>query len=280
MSVWKRFFVVYCVLFATTKTILHFTKWNAVGYRRAHLLRFAQVVDINFFMLLGTVFAWARINALFDPTSNAATTVGDAKKRSSNDLRPSTLSTDMKRAKILVNVIFWIFAFCNHVAYFLYYFVNDVEPSWISWICLCCVGFYTHLIVFLVGFSLFNFVLRLVQSSQRGREILKPIFRLQFIKTICTDAKRQTLTALVLSTLLSALSLYAAARPVIRNVDVKINGLPDPFDGFKIALLTDLHVGPTVGRTAVERVVNLTNSASPRNLNLLTICVHLQIAKD
>ena len=43
------------------------------------------------------------------------------------------------------------------------------------------------------------------------------------------------------------------------RVNIPIKNLPSSFDGYKVALLTDVHIGPTVGLTSVERVVELTN---------------------
>src|SRR5690606_30823817 len=36
--------------------------------------------------------------------------------------------------------------------------------------------------------------------------------------------------------------------------------LPPSFDGFRIAQLSDVHVGPTIGRDFVEKMVRATNS--------------------
>lgn len=42
-----------------------------------------------------------------------------------------------------------------------------------------------------------------------------------------------------------------------------IEGLPPSFNDFSIALLTDVHIGPTVGRERIRRIVSLTNSLQP-----------------
>src|SRR6267143_1662617 len=49
--------------------------------------------------------------------------------------------------------------------------------------------------------------------------------------------------------------LWRARRPaMVRVVDVPIAGLPSDLEGFRIAQLSDLHVGPTLKRDFVERV--------------------------
>lgn len=54
---------------------------------------------------------------------------------------------------------------------------------------------------------------------------------------------------------------YINARRVARvvNVDVPIANLPAALHGFSIAQITDIHVGPTIGRNYVERIVASVN---------------------
>ena len=51
----------------------------------------------------------------------------------------------------------------------------------------------------------------------------------------------------------------ARRRPAVRRVDVPVAGLPDALHGFSIVQITDLHVGPTIGRRFVAGVVARAN---------------------
>lgn len=42
-----------------------------------------------------------------------------------------------------------------------------------------------------------------------------------------------------------------------------IPGLSPKFDGFSIVLITDIHIGPTVGKNRVETIVRLANDLNP-----------------
>ena len=53
--------------------------------------------------------------------------------------------------------------------------------------------------------------------------------------------------------------LNARRTAAVRRVDVPIDGLPAGLDGFTIAQISDLHVGPTIRRPYVERVVAAVN---------------------
>src|SRR4051812_37557708 len=85
------------------------------------------------------------------------------------------------------------------------------------------------------------------------------------------DAERRTfiarLTATVIAAVVSGASVVAvrsALGPVeVRRIRVKLARLPRAQHGLTIAQITDLHVGPTIGRDVVEDVVNRTNALAP-----------------
>lgn len=58
---------------------------------------------------------------------------------------------------------------------------------------------------------------------------------------------------------------FVAARRTARVVDVVIpvDGLPAALDGFTIAQLSDVHVGPTIGRDRVQAMVDAVNRLRP-----------------
>ncbi len=85
------------------------------------------------------------------------------------------------------------------------------------------------------------------------------------------DAERRTfiarMTATVIAAVVSGASLVAvrsALRPVeVRRVRVRLARLPRAQHGLSIVQITDLHVGPTIGRDIVEDVVGRTNALAP-----------------
>ena len=80
--------------------------------------------------------------------------------------------------------------------------------------------------------------------------------------------RRQFLTRLALTGLLSggagaAYALREAHRCVVERVEVHPRHLPVPFDGLKIAFLTDTHHGPFVPVSYLEEIVRMTNALRP-----------------
>ena len=57
--------------------------------------------------------------------------------------------------------------------------------------------------------------------------------------------------------------LAALRGPHVRRIDVPIVHLPPEFEGLTIAQISDLHVGPTIGRRYVQRVVEISNRLDP-----------------
>ena len=62
---------------------------------------------------------------------------------------------------------------------------------------------------------------------------------------------------------LGAGALIAFRGPSVKRIDVPIEGLHRDLEGFRIAQISDLHVGRTIGARYVRRVVELTQSLAP-----------------
>ncbi len=79
------------------------------------------------------------------------------------------------------------------------------------------------------------------------------------------DFDRRTLIALgALVAGTSVLGIFQArSGPMVKRVDVALRNLPKAFEGFTIAQVSDLHVGPTVRRSYTQNVVDVVNSLKP-----------------
>lgn len=79
--------------------------------------------------------------------------------------------------------------------------------------------------------------------------------------------RRQTLARL--TSLLAAVTGFGAAaaalryRPVVKQLEVELERLPAAMDGTVIVQLSDIHVGPTIGREFVQSIVEEVNRLAP-----------------
>ena len=75
---------------------------------------------------------------------------------------------------------------------------------------------------------------------------------------------RGSVLILCLSLICMALGFQQARRtPAVTQVDVPIEGLPEPLSGLSIAQISDLHIGSTIHREFVEQVVATVNALTP-----------------
>ena len=74
------------------------------------------------------------------------------------------------------------------------------------------------------------------------------------------DARGAGLTILAGAGALSFIGFLQARCPRTRNVDVAIDDLPPQLEGYTIVQLSDVHIGPTIRRRFLERLVEKTNA--------------------
>ena len=86
-------------------------------------------------------------------------------------------------------------------------------------------------------------------------------------------AKRRTLQLATAAVTLAALGtagygVYEASNPKVARIRVPLARLPEGFNGYRIALITDLHVGPARGVEFTRKVVEIVNE---QNVDLIAI---------
>ena len=113
----------------------------------------------------------------------------------------------------------------------------------LAWIGLTAIGFFSTLLVTTLLRDVFLLAARFSMTSSRYQTLLEP----------------SALCALVLTVAVTAVGFVIARRPRIVNVDIPVSRLPKPLHGFSITQISDVHVGPTIRREFVERLVRRVN---------------------
>jgi predicted MPP superfamily phosphohydrolase len=98
----------------------------------------------------------------------------------------------------------------------------------------------------------------LVQTSET-RAVADPERRIFLARTIGGVAT----TAAVAATLFGTRRALALSNVVTEKVDVPLTRLPRALDGFRIVQLSDLHIGPTLGKEWLEGIVHRANKLEP-----------------
>jgi predicted MPP superfamily phosphohydrolase len=136
-------------------------------------------------------------------------------------------------------VIAWVALFgCVFLQGFGYYLISFFSIrhrmlSIITWITQILFGFFMCLLLFTVAVDLITVLLRFFLNDEQE-----------------TKMEWITFFFVIGATSLAGIVGLIQARligPRIYRVDVPLAGLPEAFDGFKIAQISDLHIGPTIG---------------------------------
>lgn len=202
---------------------------------RATLFRLQFLLFINSLLLLGSLYIWKHL-------VSRLCTVGPVR------------STWPQRCWRCTVLLFLVLAHSSHVSMF---FLVDTEPHWLAMLSFTCLGSYVILIFFLIAISCLNRFHQLV-STRSG----------------CQDGSasgsvRQTLLALLVTAILTVYGLINAAQPPqIVDVEIQLDKLPASLNGLKMILLSDIHLGPTVGRSKLQLFVNLVNRLEPGRCNV------------
>ncbi len=120
---------------------------------------------------------------------------------------------------------------------------NRMLADRIAWIGLFTMGFLSSLFIATLLRDVLLLGARLFFSAAQEAALVGP-------------SARWTVALTLLSTLIG---LVIARRPRLVDVDVPIANLPAALQGFTIAQISDLHVGPTIKRGFVERIVARVN---------------------
>lgn len=118
----------------------------------------------------------------------------------------------------------------------------------LTWLGLLCMGLFSSLLVLTLLRELLLAVAWLVESLWSG--------------VVSMDALRadSALALPIVAVLVSALGFWNARRTAtVVQVDVPIANLPEALQGFTVAQISDIHVGPTIKTHYLQRIVDRVN---------------------
>jgi len=124
----------------------------------------------------------------------------------------------------------------------------------------CAMPFLLYLALALAVIALINLAWSTGQVvTGTGHLTLKALLassRMQFVRAA-------TVFAVILALGVTGFGYHKAHNPAITTTSVSFPHLPTQFDGFRIALLADIHVGIGLGRSFVEGIVERVNAEEP-----------------
>lgn len=163
----------------------------------------------------------------------------------------STLGTT--RSSLTRKLFFLPLAFVLTMAQFSIisgYVLSNVEPHWFVVLTFSCFGIMLIMVTLVFISQILDSLLALL-NFHRGRRPSSPAV----FKSFCI---------LVLTVVFAISAFFNAAQPpAVKSFRIPVVNLPDCFKGMTFLQLSDLHIGPTVGKTQVEFIVELSNKLKP-----------------
>ena len=133
--------------------------------------------------------------------------------------------------------------------------VSRAYLGWVSFLTFLWLGFLFYLVLFL-GLSDLVRLVRQVRQARRVRPV--DLERRVFLARVAASA------SLAGSGIVTGLGVASAFGDFdTPEVPVKLERLPRALSGFRIALLSDLHLGPVLGKRFLQAVIEKTNSLKP-----------------
>ncbi len=205
---------------------------------RASLFRVQFVLFINSLLLLGSLYIWKRVVRRLCGARGAA-------------------SLPQRCWGLLV----LLFLTLVHGSYLCLFFLVDTEPHWLSMLSFSCLGIYVILLFFLFVFGCLIRLRRLLSRSRGGEDAL------------VNGSVSHIVLAMILTAILAVYGLVNAAQPPrVIEVEIPVEKLPESLNGLRLVLLSDIHLGPTVGRSKLQRIVTMVNELNPGNYNYMYQC--------
>ncbi|XP_048366652.1 transmembrane protein with metallophosphoesterase domain [Sphaerodactylus townsendi] len=196
------------------------------------LLKLQMVLFANILMLIGSVHIWRNTATIFYRS-------------------PAVNSCCFIFWKVAV-IMFLILA---HSSPFTMLFLVAEEPHFFSLAAYTCLGTYIILIFFLFTLG----------SLEQGYKLL--VYRRTKLDTVNKNSRlamKKTVIAVMMSVALTVCGLLNASQPpAVKSVDITVHKLPLSMDKLKVVLLSDIHLGPTVGKTKLEMIVKMVKALKP-----------------
>ncbi|NXW90540.1 TMPPE metallophosphoesterase, partial [Alopecoenas beccarii] len=198
---------------------------------RRRLLRLQMTLFANTLMLIGSLHIWRSTVTMFSRSSAAS-------------------SFCFMPWKIAV----FMFLALAHSSFFTLLFLVAEEPYFFSLAAYTCLGSYILLIFFLFTLGSVEQAYKLlagrsakaISGNKNSRTAMKPVL------------------AVMLTAVLTVIGLLNASRPpTVNSVEVPVHKLPSTMNNLKVVLLSDIHLGPTVGKTKLAMIVRMVKDLKP-----------------
>lgn len=231
---------------------------------KAVVLRAEFVVGMETILVLMSMIIWHAVSPFLKPYTRSSVSLNDITSKQNGIsetpfTRTSKLSVQGQKGQIshlrehlsFSKVILLVYLFLCHTSYLTNLFFISKEPHWFAMLAYICLGSYIQLVTCLViGNTLYFIVNKFSKSAFQNRKDLGK-------KIVVTIAVIYTAVA-------SIFGVYTASLPPgVRHVKIPIKDIPTNLNGLSVVQISDIHLGPTVGFTKLNVIVDIVNGLNP-----------------
>uniref|UniRef100_A0AAF5PHG5 Calcineurin-like phosphoesterase domain-containing protein n=1 Tax=Wuchereria bancrofti TaxID=6293 RepID=A0AAF5PHG5_WUCBA len=240
----RKILLILLVVFLLSQAIFFVLKCFLTDVPYTVVTRLNIIVFQQFVMIFGSIFIWWNLSAVTDGVL------------SDLPLQPSYRCWRTVCVQKFLKAAIILLLFLVHISSTFYYLWIGEEPNIFAMIALTSVAVYIYLIFFLLTFVLIQSVFRrmLRMNSKHFR----------FLRLLVANELSNRIFAIVLAVVFVLAGLWVTLLPpAVRRITIEIDNLPEAQKGFTVGLLSDLHIGPTVGCSKIQKMVNTINLFKP-----------------
>jgi len=201
---------------------------------RAFLFRGQMILLIEAVMFAGSWYVWVTLRYLLDSIPKDGCGC------------PAVYCILFTRLSVALTLVL------AHMSFVIHYFLHGEDPPLLSFICFVCLGIFVQFVVCYFCVNRACQVIHWAGISFFSRKRIPPSLSVHWMNFFI---------ALLLSISMSVYGLYGGLRaPVLKTVEIPVKGLATSMDRLSVAAVADIHLGPTVGRTKLEPVVQIVNT--------------------
>ncbi|ULT84063.1 hypothetical protein L3Y34_013001 [Caenorhabditis briggsae] len=212
------------------------------GVAHHRLVRLHTMLITSTVMLTSSYYMWKRINF------------------STKSLLPSPNPVGNRRLRLLclqdvAQALLLLFLFLSHIALFFYYILLGPEPNVIAITALSFIACYAHILIFLLIADILYYSTRIIHNRVSANSVHTYLHE---------NRSFHIMLAVILGFMFMFGGLYTThTDPIVREASIPMNKFQTSGGNVSIALLSDIHIGPSVGRTRIARIVEMTNALKP-----------------
>ncbi|CAP39271.2 Protein CBG22753 [Caenorhabditis briggsae] len=238
------------------------------GVAHHRLVRLHTMLITSTVMLTSSYYMWKRINFSIkkhkphksESEISIANNLESDTDFAITSLLPSPNPVGNRRLRLLclqdvTQALLLLFLFLSHIALFFYYILLGPEPNVIAITALSFIACYAHILIFLLIADILYYSTRIIHNRVSANSVHTYLHE---------NRSFHIMLAVILGFMFMFGGLYTThTDPIVREASIPMNKFQTSGGNVSIALLSDIHIGPSVGRTRIARIVEMTNALKP-----------------